>query len=1305
MIDEEFAAGPPVNESEQRALATLRAELSSAAERFTLVTNVRLPNGRHDFYEYDAIAVGERMVFAVEVKGYAGRIVCQRDRWFFEDGKAYENPSNAISTKAKTLSSLLQGKYRNLRSRLWVQDLVYVNGPGAKLTDADYARRTNFDVIGTAFDSAKALGSALRDSQRWYKTEPFSKDERETIVNYLRGGDPRRVDEHLGKYAVVEHLTATSERYERLLVRDRFQSAEAAKFELHVYPLDGRRATSLEIGTLFQRQIEIVRALGDSGVAARYISDDAGPWHGQEARYIAYEWLGAFETLGDRIARTGPPGLVEGLRLGVALADAIATLHEQGLVHGALEPSSLYLRPPSIETETTSRIALGRIELARPQNAGMSVSAISTVSTAASCYASPNVLANKRPAVDDDLFSFGAILAHLLRGRPLFASPNEILRQIRLPRLIEDRSTDPPELVELVMALLSRSALSRPRSMRDVATRLRALLVPLEARRHDPARIGEYQIVRELRAGATGRTVVAERPDLLGEVVLKLAPLGCEETLRHEVESLRALQSDRVHPNIVFAYDAKTLEDEKLLVGVFGLIPGEDGERVRGKIRAGWLHPLVDGLLGALAFVHGHSLLHRDIKPANIMVGPDGKATLLDFGLAAPPGDTNLVIGTAPYKPERLFERGTWSFADDVFAAVTSLWEIATGRHPWSGDAPQGEPTLEAADLGGVLDDRAKARFTAAALSLLQESYDGPDVAERARTQLLATLVRSDARLELALPYSVEVPPGARASDSIAAAVLSKPTRRALDDLGVATLADVLRLENAQFAGVRAFGRGVSDEIAALRIALEARFGEPGPAARSVLRSVQQIFAPALATDADAARERIDVLGLPPELAGALAQRGVVSVADLASLDPTHLERDERIGASAVAAIREALHAYVDDRPRLVAEAALPPWSIATRASFIEAVARVGGDPAKAIDLLEEAGGFEVAADAGPALREPLVAAPPWTLEGLLAALAQIEANVSWPPVDLAASSRGVVTPASLTAEAAAFFVERVGPLLSAVSPSADGRWYRSGAPSVAEALAYGAGGAPLPLPLAAFLSEVERRLPGLRLPAAGEARFENDLADAGLMLLPNANVERVEAYERARPTEPSKLEGAEVVPLSAAAQALITATRAGGYRLVVAEPSVYASRTRALVAELNRALGPRMRVVDVDAELCRALRATGSLEMAIRVQNARGLERGALEAIAGDTMRSILDGLLSGERDTLTIAINTGSLGLVGVSNHLGAIYDAARGGRCGLIVVCVPGDHPSEHARLNRQIPLPVQPTEKPMALEAVA
>lgn len=1312
MIQDEdwIEISPPVNDSERRALETVREILGTPQERYVVVSNVRLPNGRGDFYEYDAIVVGLTMVFALEFKGWGGRIVCQRDRWFLENGIFEENPSDRIARKAKVLKSLLVGRVRTLRDRLWVQDIVYVNGPGAKLTDVDYELRTSFDVIPTAFDTPAALKSALLTPQRWCRSEPLSDEEHRGIVRYLRGGEKRAVDERIGKYAIDERLAATSERFERLLVHERYQPRDAAApVELHVYPLDGRRSDDERTAQTFRRQIATVKALGKAGVAPEYLGDDESAWHDKSVRYIAYEWLGRYETLGDRIARAGTIGLRDALRLAIALADAITVMHGQAIVHGALEPSSLHVKPGP--NDDPPEVVIGRIELARPRDAGMSVNSISSVGSGASCYASPNVLANRHPNEADDLFSFGAILAHLLRGRPLFASPSEILQQIRLPKLLEDRSTDPPELRKLIGSLLARDAKDRPSSMRDVADALRDILRPLEERRPDAQRIGPYKIIRELRAGATGRTVVAVRDDLEGEVVLKIAPLARDETLRREIERLRPLH----HPNVVVAFTGHALDAEGVFIGEFGLVQGEDCERLRGRLTTERMQTLAIGLFSALAYVHAHGLVHRDVKPANVMLGSDGTATLLDFGLACAPGDGDLIIGTAPYKPEQLFERGAWEPRDDVFAAVVTFWETITGKHPWSGLAPQGPPSVEASDLGSLLEKTTASELAAVVRDLLVMPPEGPNAADVAGNRISGLLQPPSGAmlLPLAAP-EIQLPVDARLDSFVAAVPLNVRARQALDDLGARTLDDVRSIRVADLSRVKGFGRGVGDEISALAQAVIARFGEAEPPTASVLRSVDAAFASALVSDAVAADDKIDVLKLPRATHELLVALGVTSVAQLAGTDPKRIGGDARIGAVGVASIREALREYIDDRERLVVDAVLPSWRMMERAAFIESVARIGADPARAIDILEVAGGLELVPEHVSILRSAVVAAPPWTETAALGAFEAILAETAWPPRDLAelasavaarAREDGIEAFASFTAETTQLLIERIAPVLCDLGQSADDRWYRRSVLDVATALAYGADGLVLPTELPLFLQAAERRLPDASLPSPGTPEFMQALDSADFVWLPDGLIDRKGAVPTAKPKAPSDLAGAEVVALTAAAESLVRATRSGGYRLVVADPGAYSARVRALVDELRGVFADRLHVIDFDEQLCRALEETGMLETALRVQAKQGPVVGAIAPLADEAAIQILNGALAGSEGTCTVVVNTGALGLTNVAQHLGKIYDQTRGGTFGLVVVCVPGDHPREHARLNRTVALPQQPTERPIALEEVA
>jgi len=204
---------------------------------------------------------------------------------------------------------------------------------------------------------------------------------------------------------------------------------------------------------------------------------------------------------------------------------------------------------------------------------------------------------------------------------------------------------------------------------------------------------------------------------------------------------------------------------------------------------------------------------------------------------------------------------------------------------------------------------------------------------------------------------------------------------------------------------------------------------------------------------------------------------------------------------------------------------------------------------------------------------------------------------------------------------------------------------------------------------------------------------------------LPDGRVERADAVARETeaPSPHSDVAGSDLVGLSDAARRIVAASKRGGYRLVTAEPGRYVMQVRALTDELRIAFGTRLQTVDFDAELLRALDAAGTLATALKVQAKRGPVVGAISPIAKLTAHRILDEMLAGVRDSCTLLVNAGGLTLADATQHLAKLYDEARGGAHGLIVVCVPGDHPREHARFNRLLPLPIQPTERPIALDA--
>ncbi|QBJ96546.1 Stk1 family PASTA domain-containing Ser/Thr kinase [Rhodococcus sp. ABRD24] len=165
---------------------------------------------------------------------------------------------------------------------------------------------------------------------------------------------------------------------------------------------------------------------------------------------------------------------------------------------------------------------------------------------------------------------------------------------------------------------------------------------------------------------------------------------------RREAQNAAALN----HPAIVAVYDTGEAETD---AGPLPYIVMEyvDGDTLRDIVRTeGPLAPrrameIIADVCAALDFSHRNGIVHRDIKPANIMINRAGAVKVMDFGIAraisdssSPMTQTAAVIGTAQYlSPEQA--RGEQVDArSDVYSLGCVLYEILTGRPPFTGDSP-----------------------------------------------------------------------------------------------------------------------------------------------------------------------------------------------------------------------------------------------------------------------------------------------------------------------------------------------------------------------------------------------------------------------------------------------------------------------------------------------------------------------------------------------------------------------------------------------------------------------------------------
>jgi TolB-like protein len=217
--------------------------------------------------------------------------------------------------------------------------------------------------------------------------------------------------------------------------------------------------------------------------------------------------------------------------------------------------------------------------------------------------------------------------------------------------------------------------------------------------------IGSYRIIEKIGAGGMGEVYLAEDTRLKRKVALKFLPSHLVSNEEIKSRFLREAQAAAKlnHPNIVTIYDVSEYRGRPFFVM----------EHVEGHLLHYFAHekqlPLdtvIDytiQICQGIGEAHRAGIVHRDIKTTNIIVDNNGRARLLDFGLAAVAGDDKLTktgstLGTVSYmSPEQVSGRDI-DRRSDLFSFGIVLYELVAGRTPFRRDS-------EGATLRAIMQD------------------------------------------------------------------------------------------------------------------------------------------------------------------------------------------------------------------------------------------------------------------------------------------------------------------------------------------------------------------------------------------------------------------------------------------------------------------------------------------------------------------------------------------------------------------------------------------------------------------------
>jgi tetratricopeptide (TPR) repeat protein/TolB-like protein len=211
--------------------------------------------------------------------------------------------------------------------------------------------------------------------------------------------------------------------------------------------------------------------------------------------------------------------------------------------------------------------------------------------------------------------------------------------------------------------------------------------------------LGHYRIIEHIGSGGMGVVYRAHDEKLDRDVALKVLPPGtlADESVRKKFRKEALALAQLNHPNIETIFESADQDGVDFLV--MELIPGR---ALNYKLKEGPL-PLPEvarlgiQLADGLAAAHDRGIIHCDLKPHNLILTPDGRLKILDFGLARRihpivtgdiAGDvtrsitveTGPISGTVPYmSPEQLTGQAT-DARSDIFSAGAVLYEMATGQ-------------------------------------------------------------------------------------------------------------------------------------------------------------------------------------------------------------------------------------------------------------------------------------------------------------------------------------------------------------------------------------------------------------------------------------------------------------------------------------------------------------------------------------------------------------------------------------------------------------------------------------------------
>lgn len=211
--------------------------------------------------------------------------------------------------------------------------------------------------------------------------------------------------------------------------------------------------------------------------------------------------------------------------------------------------------------------------------------------------------------------------------------------------------------------------------------------------------LGHYRIIGKIGAGGMGEVYRAHDEQLERDVALKVLPTGtlANDSTRKQFRKEALALAKLNHPNIETVYEFSSAAGVDFLA--MELIPGHTlNEKLKnGPLAEREIVRLSLQLAEGLSAAHQKGIVHRDLKPGNLMITPEGRLKILDFGLArlmreavepdvtrSITQETGVISGTIPYMPPEQLRGEKTDARADIYSTGAVLYDMATGKHAFA---------------------------------------------------------------------------------------------------------------------------------------------------------------------------------------------------------------------------------------------------------------------------------------------------------------------------------------------------------------------------------------------------------------------------------------------------------------------------------------------------------------------------------------------------------------------------------------------------------------------------------------------